>query len=325
MANRNDWHAARLSRLRGVNLNLLLVFDTLYQHRSLTLAAEVMNLSQPALSHSLRKLRELLNDPLFIKGADGMTPTPLAHQMQAGIDDGLFHFDRALTQHERFIPATSTREFRIGVCDDAVSGALQPALLSHTLHHAPGLCLNWLPIRIAHEDQAQSRLEAHDLDAAIVQLDSLPLQLPHDHLSDDPIGCVGDPAVYGDTPALDMTTFLAAPQVALSHREDSPLLVNDVLRRRGLQRRIVAKTPQVAPLADLLPGTRLLAVVTRSSARLLCRRDRLRFYDLPLEVEPFRLCLLIDCRRPKDAGLAWLRGRLRDAAHVLMPTPGGGK
>lgn len=318
-----DRYVARLARLRGINLNLLLVFDTLYRQRSLTLAASAMCLTQPAVSHSLKKLRELLDDPLLVKGPEGMVPTPLAHQMHAAIDQGLFHLDQALTQRESFIPERSRREFRIGICDDAVSAALQPGVLAHALRHARQVCFHWLPVRISREEQVQAVIEAENLDAVVVQFDSMPLQLPHDHLFDDPIGCVGDRRWHGEDDCLSLETLVTTPQVALSHREQSPLLINDTLRRQGLMRGIIAKTPLTAPLASMLPGTELLAVVTASAARLLRQAPELRFYRLPLEVAPFRVCLATDQRCRQDAGVDWLRRLLlSSAAGITLAAPG---
>ena len=78
-------HTKLANRLNKINLNLLLVFHTLYWKRSLTLTAQALCLTQPAVSHSLKKLRLLMDDPLFIKTLEGMQPTPLARRSQRAV------------------------------------------------------------------------------------------------------------------------------------------------------------------------------------------------------------------------------------------------
>lgn len=310
-------HIKLTARLNKVNLNLLLVFHTLYWKRSLTLTAEALCLTQPAVSHSLKKLRLLMDDPLFIKGLDGMQPTPLARQMDAAVAKGLFYFDQAIYSNSEFSPATSKREFRVSLVD-YVSQQLQPKLIQHCLEHAPDLSFNMLSNRIASAEGAQQALQEHDIDLAMVQLESLPLTSHHEYLFDDVIGCVGDAKFHGDNSAITLDAFLSAPQIALSHREDSPLLINERLRKLGLERKIVAKTPYINPLQEILVSTNLLCVVTESAAKVICRNNTLKFYALPLDVPAFKVCLCWDERKDHDSGIHWLRQLIRE---LLTPAP----
>lgn len=304
-------------RLNKINLNLLLVFHTLYWKRSLTLTAETLCLSQPAVSHSLKKLRFMMDDPLFIKTVDGMQPTPLARQMNTAVAKGLFYFDQAVYNNSEFSPATSQREFRVSLVD-YVSQQLQPKLIQHCLTHAPDVCFNMLSTRIASAKEAQHAIQTHDIDLAMVQFEALPFTSSHEYLFDDVIGCVGDASVYGEGHTITLEAFLNAPQVALSHREDSPLLINEKLRKLGLERKVVTKTPYITPLQEILTATQLLCVVTESAANVICRDNSLRFYALPLDVAPFKVCLCWDERKEHDAGIHWLRSLIRE---LMAPTP----
>lgn len=312
-------HIKLTTRLNKINLNLLLVFHTLYWKRSLTLTAEALCLTQPAVSHSLKKLRLLMDDPLFIKSLDGMQPTPLARQMDAAVAKGLFYFDQAIYSNSEFSPATSKREFRVSLVD-YVSQQLQPKLIQHCLEHAPDLCFNMLSNRIASAEGAQQALQEHDIDLAMVQLETLPLTSHHEYLFDDVIGCVGDAKIHGENSAITLDAFLSAPQIALSHREESPLLINEKLRKLGLERKIVAKTPYINPLQEILVSTNLLCVVTESAAKVICRNNTLKFYSLPLDVPAFKVCLCWDERKDHDSGIHWLRQLIRE---LLTPAPRG--
>ncbi|MGO1749770.1 MAG: LysR family transcriptional regulator [Marinobacter sp.] len=305
------------SRLNKINLNLLLVFHMLFRKRSLTLTAEALCLSQPAVSHSLKKLRLLMNDPLFIKTLDGMQPTPLARKMDAAVAHGLFYFDQAIHSNSEFLPAISKREFRVSMVD-YVSQQLQPKLIQHCLHHAPDLSFNMLSTRIASAEDAQQVLQDHDIDLAMVQLETLPLTSHHEYLFDDVIGCVGDASIHGENSHITLDAFLSAPQIALSHREDSPSLINEKLKKLGLERKIVAKTPYINPLQEILVSTNLLCVVTQSAANVICRNNTLKFYSLPLDVPAFKVCLCWDERKDHDTGILWLRKLVRE---LVQPAP----
>jgi len=299
------------SKLNKVNLNLLLVFHMLFRKRSLTLTAETLCLSQPAVSHSLKKLRLLMGDPLFTKTLDGMQPTPLARQMDAAVAKGLFYFDQAIHKNSEFLPATSKREFRVSMMD-YVSQQLLPKLIQHCLHYAPDLCFNMLSTRIASAEDAQQVLQEHDIDLAMVQLETLPLTSHHEYLFDDVIGCVGDASLHGESSHITLDAFLSTPQVAWSHREDSPLLINEKLQKLGLKRKIVAKTPYINPLQEILVSTNLICVVTQSAADVICRNNSLKFYSLPLDIPAFKVCLFWDERKDHDSGILWLRKLIRD-------------
>lgn len=299
------------SRLNKINLNLLLVFHMLFQKRSLTLTAEALCLSQPAVSHSLKKLRLLMDDPLFIKTLDGMQPTPLARKMDTSVANGLFYFDQAIHSNSEFLPATSKREFRVSMVD-YVSQQLQPKLIQHCLHHAPDLCFNMLSTRIASAEDAQQVLQNRGIDLAMVQLETLPLTSHHEYLFDDVIGCVGDASLHGGNSHITLDAFLSTPHIALSHREDSPLLINERLKKLGLERKIVAKTPYINPLQEILVSTNLLCVVTQSAANVICRNNTLKFYSLPIDVPAFKVCLCWDERKDHDTGILWLRKLIRE-------------
>ena len=118
--NRND--------LRRLDLNLLIVFETLMHERSVTRAAEKLFLGQPAISAALARLRTLFDDPLFVRTGRSMEPTPRAQEIFALLSPALDSISTAVSRAADFDPATSKAVFRIGLSDD-VEFALLPALL----------------------------------------------------------------------------------------------------------------------------------------------------------------------------------------------------
>ncbi|MGC5886135.1 LysR family transcriptional regulator, partial [Ralstonia pseudosolanacearum] len=113
---------------KRLDLNLLGVFQAIYQTRNVTLAARHHNITQPAMSNALARLREVFADPLFVPGPYGMRPTPYAQQLAAPIERALREVEQALAMSKGFDPASSDREFRMHLTDFA-QVAFLPALL----------------------------------------------------------------------------------------------------------------------------------------------------------------------------------------------------
>ncbi len=119
-----------------VDLNLFVVFDAIYTEGGITAAARTLNLTQPAVSHALGRLRELFDDPLFERRGQGMVPTPLARTLIAEVRTSLQGFERTLREGTRFDPATSERRFTISM-RDALEATLLPPLMAAIAKEAP--------------------------------------------------------------------------------------------------------------------------------------------------------------------------------------------
>lgn len=125
--------------LANVDLNLLVVFEALYQTRNVTAAGRRLNRAQPSVSNALARLRTLLNDPLFVRSGGGMAPTPRAHQLMPQIRQVLEQIHLALAPPARFDPATAgQRRFTLAAGDYA-DILLLPAIISRLRQTAPGI------------------------------------------------------------------------------------------------------------------------------------------------------------------------------------------
>ncbi|WP_417228024.1 LysR family transcriptional regulator [Amphritea sp.] len=301
-----------ITKLNRTNLNLMLIFYTLYRNRHLTKTASALCLSQPAVSHSLKKLRLLFDDELFIKTAEGMEPTPTANQIDAAIEKGLFCFDQALSMNSEFNQGSSNREFKIGLAD-YMNQTVQPYLISHALKHAPNVSFNIVPVKMARIEQSDEILRTNDLDIAIALLEYPPQGKNHEFLFEDRIGCIADSSIYGTGDCISIDDLIGNPHIVMAHREDMPSLINIKLEELSLTRKVIAKSPQIMPLTRILPGTNLITCITETAAKVVCPGTPLKFYSLPFEVNPFKVCLLWDIRKDKDPGIGWLRKLLKDA------------
>ncbi|MCY1396628.1 HTH-type transcriptional regulator YidZ [compost metagenome] len=219
--------------LRQLDLNLLLAFDAIYQQRSVTRAAQVMSLSQPAMSNALRRLRDLCGDPLFIKSRIGVTPTLAGHRLADYVRTAL----DSLREGLRMTPASrqASTVLRISCLD-----CLQPVLLEALLD-APRV--DWQVRyfqprrRDALLDLATGRLDILiDIDQPLADLAGLHKQaLPADHYV----------FAYGaglSAPPRNLQAYLAQPQIQVSSRRDGLSPVDLQLGLKGLRRTIGVST-----------------------------------------------------------------------------------
>jgi len=219
--------------LRQLDLNLLLAFDAIYQQRSVTRAAEVMSLSQPAMSNALRRLRDLCGDPLFIKSRLGVTPTLVAHRLADYVRAAL----ECLRDGLRMIPAARQSDplLRISCLD-----CLQPVLLEALLQapHADWQVRYFQPRRRdALQELAAGKLDILiDLDQPLAGLAGLHKQvLPADHYV----------FAYGEAlqePPRTLQAYLAQPQIQVSSRRDGLSPVDLHLGLKSLRRNIAVST-----------------------------------------------------------------------------------
>ncbi|GGA76339.1 transcriptional regulator [Pseudoclavibacter endophyticus] len=168
-----------------VDLNLLRTFVVVYRARNITRAAETLHLSQPAVSHAIRRLREHFDDPLFVRTRAGVTPTRLAATIYADVNGAVSQLMVSTREGRRFDPATSTRRFRLALTDLGEAGLL-PRILEATGSAGSGIQIETVPLDI--ETVAQYVLSS-DVDAAIGS-SAVPGPVNQEILFHDRYGCL---------------------------------------------------------------------------------------------------------------------------------------
>lgn len=148
--------------IKDVDLNLLRLFDAVYRTRNVSRAAELLDLTQPAASQGLSRLRTLIQDPLFMRSAGGVQPTPKAQRLAGPVRHALATLEQALGETVGFEPARSTRSFHIHMSDIGESRFL-PDLMAALRQRAPGVRVETRPVP---RDQIPEALDAGRLDFA---------------------------------------------------------------------------------------------------------------------------------------------------------------
>jgi len=294
--NRND--------LRRVDLNLLIVFETLMHERSVTRAAEKLFLGQPAISAALSRLRSLFDDPLFVRTGRSMEPTARATEIFALLSPALDSISTAVSRAADFDPATSTAVFRIGLSDD-VEFALLPQLLKRLRAEAPGIVL---VIRRVNYILIPALLASGEISVGVSYTSELPANAKRKVLRRSRPRLLRADSMPG---AMSLDDFCERPHALVSYAGDLSGFIDTTLEKLGRKRHVVLAVPQFNGLGTLLAGTDIIAIVPDYTADALTAAGGLRAEDLPLDIQTFELHMAWRGAQDNDPSERWLRARLQ--------------
>ncbi len=303
-------------RFKGLDLNLLLALDVLLEERSVSRAAQRLNISQPALSASLARLREYFGDPLLVPQGRRMIPTSDALAMQEEIRHILDRVDLVIARSTSFDPANSRRSFRI-CASDYLTVVLFPQFIPAIAREAPLIGIDLIP----PSTEAQTALERGELDLLLTPEEHCVAGHPAELLFEERHVVAG----WKDSPlfASEITEkgFLAAGHIAVRiGGANRASFAETHLGDRSQARRIEIIASSFTSVPDLLVGTNRLAVMHERLARVMAQRLPIAWQELPFTFPPMREMIQFNRARKEDAGLAWLIGQLHRAADG---SPGG--
>lgn len=309
-----DMHSVHLE---GLDLNLLVALRALLAERHVTRAAARIGLSQPAMSHALSRLRELLGDPLLVRTAHGMKPTARAEAMTAPLERALDDLGRVLASPAPFEPRLSKRTFHIAT-DDYMELVLLPRFLAQLWAEAPNVDIRVVSLSTrANEDLAEGRL---DLAMGVIGQfgrPEPPQGIRVQRLISDRFVCV----VRDDHPVakkrLSLEDFVALPHALVAPRGASGGIVDTALARMGKQRRVAIQVPHFLVAPHVVRETDLVLTLAERIARSLAPLLGLRQIAPPLELEGFSMSMVWHERQHGDPAHAWLRGIFTAVAKSL--------
>ncbi|WP_341909334.1 LysR family transcriptional regulator [Ferrovibrio terrae] len=293
--------------LSALDLNLLVALDALVSEAHVGRAALRIGLSQPAMSHALRRLREILHDPLLVRVGPGMELTPRAQGLRAPLKQTLESV-RGLFVADGFDPASSTRRFALMIPDYIINFVLPP-LVGRIAAEAPGVRLDVTPWRGAPL-QASGAI-APDIARRIdFAFNCRPGALPGFHRQ-RLFGDVDMLAVRRGHPQAarlkQMKVFLAARHVAVIGRGQDEDLIDSWLQQQGIQRRIALSVPSYLQALHTVAQSDLVAFVPGRLIASLSRQLDLVALAPPLQPEGDEEYLFWPVRHQNDPGSLWLR------------------
>lgn len=288
--------------MRAADLGLMLALDALLAERNVTRAAKRMNLSQPAMSAQLARLRALFNDTLLVQSGRSMVPTARALELQQPLHDLLDDLSRLIAEQRPFDPATASRTFSI-IAADYVHTIVSIPLIEAVRAVAPGTKIALLPFDPATAWEKLERLEA---DVLLAWREVTPESARARRLYSDTLCLVqridhprgkGDVTI-DDLCALDHVTI--APEGSRMH---GPL--DQRLAIVGRKRNVVASVPSFLMAPSCIANSNLVAAVPRLLAEKM--RDKLEVYDLPFAVMRYDILAAWHPRTQNDPAQRWLR------------------
>jgi len=294
-----------MSDLRGFDLNLLVVFDLLMEERSVTRAAQRLGRTQSAVSHALSRLRRQLNDPLLVKTASGMAPSPLALALAEEIRPVLRRIGRSFSERGEFDPSSSTRTFRLALPD--VSTSVFPALVRDVRSIGAAIALEWVDLGPSTlSDVVDGQVDLAFAPAAWPKPDGADFE-PTPPLTIASFARKGHPA-FDDWNAATWSRCDHA-LVGVAARVANP--ISEAAAAAGLDRKVGARVPHFTTLAPLLSQTDLVATVP-----MIALHEALGSFDLearrpPFPIEPMAHALFWSTRLRCDPASVWIRSLVR--------------
>ncbi|MGO4402419.1 LysR family transcriptional regulator [Achromobacter sp. PAB15] len=279
------------------------VFLTVLHERSVTRAAQRLNLTQPAVSYALGRLREQFNDPLFVRTATGMQPTPVAFALADPIERGMNSFAEAVSLRQQFDPATSTRRFRLSMSDIGEMVFLPP-LMERVHALAPRLQIEVLEVALEHLPHA---LKDGEVDLAIGNLAGLGRHTCHADLFSERYACMGRRGHPVLSAGLTRSQFKRLDHILVASRASAHRLLDDVLGEAGLHRQPYLMLPHFSAAAEIVRRTDLTVTLPYRAAIWFNRDNAFDIRPLPITLPPLCVTVHWHARFESDPGTMWLR------------------
>lgn len=295
--------------IRRIDLNLLVVLDAIYTEGGITRAAGKLHLTQPAISHSLGRLRDLFKDELFVREGRAMVPTPLARNLIEPVRRALRGLETTLNELERFDPATTHKRFTVAV-RDVFEATVLPPLLREVTRSAPQVDLHAVQVE---RRELESELAAGTLDAALDVLLPLSEQVRRRKITLDRMVVVArrkHPAVRR---GLKLATYLKQDHVLVSSRRAGPALEDVELSRQGLSRRVRLRCQHYFAACRVVSQSDLVLTMPGHYARIANQTFGNQILPLPVDMPPLDAYLYWHANVDNEPANRWLREQLADA------------
>jgi DNA-binding transcriptional LysR family regulator len=296
------------TNIQTFDLNLLTTFAVLWETRSVTRASDRLAVTQPAVSHALRRLRDAMGDELFVNAKGGLVPTPRAEALIDPVRDALERIGRALTEVDSFVPSMARRQFNIGA-GDLVEFTIIPQLVEQIGQLAPGMLIRMAPV--PEGDLGQQLLESGTLDAVI---SAPPLRGPGVHtetLTDIGLSTLIWKRENLTKRRFPLPLYLKRPHVVIRTSERNGTVVDQTLAQQGLERQIgmVVQTFMAMPMVAARTG--YICNVPHRMAQTFADLFDLSVHEPPIRFSPTPLIMSWHRRFDGDAAHAWLLDQIR--------------
>lgn len=295
-------------QLNQIDLNLLVVLDAICTEGGITAAAKKLHLTQPAISHALGRLRDVFDDPLFVRDGQKLAPTPLARSLVEPLRRSLHGLESTLNQLKRFDPATSARRFTLGL-RDILEAIVLPPVLERVTRSAPHVEIGVAPVDRRH---LEADLTSGALDLAVDIMVPVSERVRRQRYSTDRLVVVMRKRHPLAKKRIDLETYIALEHVIASSRSRGFGLEDMELARNGLKRRVRLRCHHYYAACCVVGCTDLILTMPQGYARVLNDHFEHRIVPLPFDVPPLDTYLYWHANADDDSANRWLRAQFLD-------------
>lgn len=295
--------------MESTDLGLLVALDALLQEGSVTGAARRVGLSTPAMSHALARIRERLGDPILVRAGRGMLLTPRAEGLKPRVHSIVTEARHALSPEGPFVAHELSRSFTVHATDYVLT-ILGLSLDRILRAEAPVAGIRFVPN--TPDDAAMLRDGSTDLAVGIYG--DLPQEMRSRQLLTDRFVCVTRKEHPAVGKRLSLEQFVGLAHIQIAPRGKPGGYLDDVLRERGLTRRVARAVPYFITALQLAAQTDYILTVSERIARKLAPTLDLKILEVPVELRPYALNLVWHPRFDGDAGHRFLREAFSRAA-----------
>ncbi len=290
------------NNLQSIDLNLLKVLNELERQGNVTAAARELGVGQPAVSQALSRLREALQDDLFVRGPGGMVPTARTQEIIGPLRTSLGQIEQSLFGPQDFDEGTTETRFFLGASDYAAA-LLVPKVMRLLTEKIPRADL---ALRRADKSNAMALLADGEIDIALGMFPKTSSWVRRRRLFEDRHVCVFNPRLLTLPDPLLLEDFLACEHMLVSLDGTPSGFVDDILQRSGHQRRVSVTTPYFLQSAYLLEQLPLIATLPERFVRACPRLSGMALRDLPVDGPGFSVSVAWragDERNPRTTAL----------------------
>jgi DNA-binding transcriptional LysR family regulator len=299
----------RYINMSRADLNLLVSFQVLMEERSVTVAANRMFLSQPAMSRVLDRLRHLFNDQLLLRTGRGYIPTRRALHIYADLEKLLPGIE-AVLGGDKFDPAQSTDHFRIAMTDN-VALSLLPKVADYVMRLSRNITIE---VSAWKEDVFQ-KLISNALDL-VIWINSAPYPLKSETIYNDEFAClVRKDHPIGNRP-LTTKKYIGMQHVVVSLAGSRQARLDDTLNNLGYNRTASLTVPFFGALASIVERSDLIATLPSRLAKDITKRSKTRVVAVPIKLPKIEYIQVWHPRNDQNAAHRWLRGLVRKASEA---------
>ncbi|EGR0391697.1 TPA: LysR family transcriptional regulator [Vibrio vulnificus] len=299
--------------MKNTDLNLIPIFVAIFEEQNLSKAAARLDISQPAVSKALARLRDIYDEPLFHRSPSGVEPTSFAVDIYPAMLTAFKNFTSTLSASSEFEAKVSNRIFSIA-CVSVASYELMPQLLKQIRQHAPNISLEVHPL-FTEDYESDLRLQRYDLIIDMAPRGWTTLKVEPIFSERLMVVCCADHPRIAD--ACTVAQFLAEEHVVVSRWHARKSLMSEEDIADLAQRKIVYRASGALEMLPVIHGSEYIGMLPESTINAFAGTYNIKAVSLPFEHDIYDLCAIWHPSRSSESAHQWLRNQLKAAVKVL--------